>query len=113
MTLTPKEPHPCDNEPPLTVWLPQPWGDRTGSGSAGGAVVECLEQGGDHLVQVTDDRVVRAGHHRGGRVGVDRDDVLRARTAGEVLDLDGPIGGYNFQAAWSTGWLAGTKAAED
>jgi predicted Rossmann fold flavoprotein len=28
--------------------------------------------------------------------------------AGEVLDLDGPIGGYNFQAAFSTGWLAGT-----
>jgi predicted Rossmann fold flavoprotein len=27
--------------------------------------------------------------------------------AGEVLDLDGPIGGYNFQAAWSTGYLAG------
>ncbi|HWE38455.1 MAG TPA: NAD(P)/FAD-dependent oxidoreductase [Isosphaeraceae bacterium] len=27
--------------------------------------------------------------------------------AGEVLDLDGLIGGYNFQAAWSTGWLAG------
>jgi predicted Rossmann fold flavoprotein len=32
--------------------------------------------------------------------------------AGEILDLDGPIGGYNFQAAWSTGWLAGGKAAE-
>jgi predicted Rossmann fold flavoprotein len=32
--------------------------------------------------------------------------------AGELLDLDGPIGGYNFQAAWSTGWLAGTKATE-
>jgi predicted Rossmann fold flavoprotein len=30
--------------------------------------------------------------------------------AGEVLDLDGPIGGYNFQAAWSTGWLAGESA---
>jgi predicted Rossmann fold flavoprotein len=28
--------------------------------------------------------------------------------AGEVLDLDGLIGGYNFQAAWSTGWLAGS-----
>jgi hypothetical protein len=27
--------------------------------------------------------------------------------AGEVLDLDGPIGGYNFQAAFSTGHLAG------
>jgi predicted Rossmann fold flavoprotein len=31
--------------------------------------------------------------------------------AGEVLDLDGSIGGYNFQAAWSTGWLAGASAA--
>ncbi|HEV3387308.1 MAG TPA: NAD(P)/FAD-dependent oxidoreductase [Gemmata sp.] len=29
--------------------------------------------------------------------------------AGEVLDLDGWIGGYNFQAAWSAGWLAGRK----
>jgi predicted Rossmann fold flavoprotein len=27
--------------------------------------------------------------------------------AGEILDLDGPIGGYNFQAAFSTGMLAG------
>ena len=27
---------------------------------------------------------------------------------GEVLDLDGLIGGYNFQAAWSTGWHAGS-----
>ncbi len=29
--------------------------------------------------------------------------------AGEILDLDGPIGGFNFQAAWSTGWLAGNS----
>jgi predicted Rossmann fold flavoprotein len=28
--------------------------------------------------------------------------------AGEILDLDGFIGGYNFQAAFSTGWLAGS-----
>ena len=28
---------------------------------------------------------------------------------GEVLDIDGPIGGYNFQAAFSTGWLAGER----
>ena len=27
--------------------------------------------------------------------------------AGEILDLDGPIGGYNFQAAFSTGVSAG------
>lgn len=32
--------------------------------------------------------------------------------AGEVLDLTGPSGGYNLQLAFSTGHLAGTKAAE-
>lgn len=32
--------------------------------------------------------------------------------AGEVLDVDGPIGGYNFQAAFSTGRAAGIAAAE-
>ncbi len=30
--------------------------------------------------------------------------------AGEILDLSGPVGGYNFQAAFSTGWLAGESA---
>lgn len=33
--------------------------------------------------------------------------------AGEVLDVDGRIGGYNFQAAFSTGWLAGGHAASE
>lgn len=37
--------------------------------------------------------------------------VAGLHLAGEVLDLDGLIGGYNFQAAWSTGWLAGETAA--
>ena len=27
--------------------------------------------------------------------------------AGEVLNVDGITGGFNFQAAWSTGFLAG------
>jgi len=27
--------------------------------------------------------------------------------AGELLDIDGLTGGFNFQAAWTTGWLAG------
>lgn len=27
--------------------------------------------------------------------------------AGEILDCDGRIGGFNFQWAWATGWLAG------
>jgi predicted flavoprotein YhiN len=31
--------------------------------------------------------------------------------AGEVLDLDADTGGYNLQAAFSTGWLAGCNAA--
>jgi hypothetical protein len=35
--------------------------------------------------------------------------VPRLYFAGEILDIDGPIGGYNFQAAWSTGWLAGNS----
>jgi predicted Rossmann fold flavoprotein len=31
---------------------------------------------------------------------------------GEVLDIAGPVGGYNLQAAWSTGFVAGADAAE-
>jgi predicted Rossmann fold flavoprotein len=31
--------------------------------------------------------------------------------AGEVLDIDGITGGFNFQAAWTTGWQAGRAMA--
>jgi hypothetical protein len=31
--------------------------------------------------------------------------------AGEVLDIDGITGGFNFQAAWTGGWLAGRAMA--
>jgi predicted Rossmann fold flavoprotein len=31
--------------------------------------------------------------------------------AGEVLDIDGVTGGFNFQSAWTTGWLAGSGTA--
>jgi predicted Rossmann fold flavoprotein len=31
--------------------------------------------------------------------------------AGEVLDVDGVTGGFNFQAAWTTGWHAGRSMA--
>lgn len=31
--------------------------------------------------------------------------------AGEILDLDGPTGGYNLQVAWTSGYLAGESAA--
>ncbi len=30
--------------------------------------------------------------------------------AGEILDLDGPTGGYNLQICWSTGFIAGQSA---
>ncbi len=31
--------------------------------------------------------------------------------SGEYLDIDGLTGGFNFQSAWTTGWLAGQAAA--
>ncbi len=31
---------------------------------------------------------------------------------GEILDCDGRIGGFNFQWAWSTGYIAGTSTAQ-
>src|SRR5207253_682318 len=31
--------------------------------------------------------------------------------AGEVLDIDGITGGFNFQAAWTSGFLAGKSLA--
>jgi predicted Rossmann fold flavoprotein len=31
--------------------------------------------------------------------------------AGELLDIDGITGGFNFQAAWTTGWVAGHAMA--
>ena len=33
--------------------------------------------------------------------------------AGEVIDVDGPCGGYNLQISWSTGALSGRSAASE
>ena len=33
--------------------------------------------------------------------------------AGEILDIDGVTGGFNFQSAWTTGWLAGQAIGSD
>lgn len=33
--------------------------------------------------------------------------------AGEVLDIDGVTGGFNFQAAWTTGWIAGKSIGQE
>jgi predicted Rossmann fold flavoprotein len=55
--------------------------------------------------------------------GVELDEVdpqtMRSRRVrglylcGEVLDIAGPVGGYNLQAAFSTGFVAGETAARD
>jgi predicted Rossmann fold flavoprotein len=33
--------------------------------------------------------------------------------AGEVLDIDGITGGFNFQSSWTTGWLAGSEMGSE
>jgi len=44
--------------------------------------------------------------------------TMRSRTydnlyvVGDVLDIDRPSGGYSLQLCWTTGWVAGTHAAE-
>jgi len=64
----------------------------------------------------TDEGIVTAG-------GVDVDEIDPRRMesklvqglffAGEVIDVDGVTGGYNLQAAFSTGYLAGQCSAEE
>lgn len=38
--------------------------------------------------------------------------IPRLFLCGEMLDVDGRIGGFNFQWAWATGWLAGRGAVD-
>jgi predicted Rossmann fold flavoprotein len=84
-----------------------------------------------HACQDLLDRLKRLPMHVTGTMGFDKAEVTAGgvslkevdpRTmasriakglyiAGEVLDVDGPIGGYNFQAAFSTGRAAGIAAA--
>lgn len=40
-------------------------------------------------------------------------DVSGLFFAGEVLDIDGITGGYNFQAAWTTGYIAGSHLLKE
>jgi predicted Rossmann fold flavoprotein len=40
------------------------------------------------------------------------EDVPGLYFIGEVVDVTGWLGGYNFQWAWSSGWAAGTAIAE-
>ena len=41
-----------------------------------------------------------------------REELKGIHVAGELVDVDGPCGGYNLQWAWSSGYLAGRHAAQ-
>jgi predicted flavoprotein YhiN len=32
--------------------------------------------------------------------------------AGEIMDIDGITGGFNFQNAWTSGWIAAKSIAD-
>ncbi|MGD2058145.1 MAG: NAD(P)/FAD-dependent oxidoreductase, partial [Anaerolineales bacterium] len=73
----------------------------------------------DFRLQVIGNRPIAQAIVTAGGVATDEIDprtmesrlVERLYFAGEVLDFDADTGGYNLQAAFSTGWLAGTSAA--
>ena len=45
--------------------------------------------------------------------GAGTKDFYGEQLAGEVLDIDGVTGGFNFQAAWTTGRIAGEAVAAE
>jgi predicted Rossmann fold flavoprotein len=87
---------------------------KAGELSKGGraAIVQAIKQ---TSIPVTGTRGFAKAEVTAGGIALDEVDSRTMQSklvpglflAGEVLDLDGPIGGYNFQAAFSTGWLAG------
>lgn len=64
---------------------------------------------------------IERGEVTAGGIALDEVDpkTMRSRkvkglyVCGEVLDVAGPVGGYNLQAAFSTGFVAGETAAKD
>jgi hypothetical protein len=73
----------------------------------------------DFRLEVTDHRSLREAIVTAGGVDTAQVDphTMASRIveglyfAGEVLDIDAETGGYNLQAAFSTGWVAGRSAA--
>lgn len=93
------------------------------AGLSGVRAADCSRRQRGQLVALVKQLVIRLSGVRGFRQaevtagGVSLSEVdsrtMQSRllpglyVVGELLDLDGPIGGYNLQAAFSTGWLAG------
>jgi predicted Rossmann fold flavoprotein len=73
----------------------------------------------EHELPITGDRGWNYAEVTAGGVPLDEVhlDTMESRLcpglhlAGEVLDVDGRIGGFNFQWAWASGFVAGTSAA--
>ena len=68
-----------------------------------------------HMVSVTDTRGWNEGEFTAG--GVDTNEIIPETLeskyakglfiAGEVLNVDGPVGGFNLSWSWASGWVAG------
>jgi len=74
-----------------------------------------------HRVPVVDTRGYEFAEVTSGKVplGEIASDTMESRKGpglylvGEVLDVDGRIGGFNFQWAWSSAWLAAAGMAKE
>ncbi len=67
-------------------------------------------------VRPVEEAIVTAGGVKTGEINpstMESKLVRRLYFAGEVIDVDGYTGGYNLQAAFSTGFLAGENAAKE
>lgn len=89
--------------------------DRRGAELTKGERVQLVDRVKRCEIRVTGSRGFEKAEVTAGGVALEEVDsrtmesklVPNLFVAGEILDLDGFIGGYNFQAAFSTGWLAG------
>ena len=92
----------------------------TGALLAGGGDVPGLRMLTSFPLEVVDTRGYAKAEVTAGGVALDEVDVRKMMSrrspglffAGEILDVDGRLGGYNFQWAWSSGRVAGLAAAE-
>ena len=81
-------------------------------------LVECLK---GWRLGLVNDTMLTKGEVVAGGIALDEVDPQTMRSlkcpglylCGEALDIAGPVGGYNLQAAFSTGYVAGETAAGD
>jgi predicted Rossmann fold flavoprotein len=75
----------------------------------------------DFVAEVSDTRGWNEGEFTAGGVSTDEIDhqslmskkAMNIYLAGEILNVDGQVGGFNLSWAWATGWLAGKLETND